>query len=293
MLMGDPKWIDVEGIPTRYFDKGAGETILLITGGNFGSPDSASTVEIWCENFHILGQHYRVIALDKLGQGHTGNPHNDDYRMQAVVAHARGFLQALDLRGLHLMGQSRGAMLAARLALESPERVRSCTLVNTGTLSPGVGLNEVALSGCPFPNGTREAQRWIFEHCAHDPASIDDALVEAGYQVMQLPKYQEAVRKMTVGGLAGRLFLPQLAILKRETLQWIADAGLGRPTQIVWGYNDHTTTMEAATELYRLIAGREPQTSFHLINAAGHHPFHEHPAQFNEIALGFLRNLQR
>lgn len=293
MLLGEPKWIDVEGIRTRYFDKGEGEPILLITGGNFGSPDSASTVEIWCDNFHVLARHYRVIALDKLGQGHTDNPKNDDYRMQAVVAHARGFLQALDLRGLHVMGQSRGAMLASRLTLESPERVRSCTLVNTGTLSPGVGLNEVHLSGCPHPNGTRESQRWIFERCAHNTDTITDELVDAGYQVMQLPKYQEAVRKMTAEGLAGSLFLPQLAVLKRDTLQRIADAGLGRPTQIIWGFNDHTTTMEAALELFRLIAARETQTGFHLINDAGHHPFHEHPEQFNEIALGFLRNLQR
>jgi 2-hydroxy-6-oxonona-2,4-dienedioate hydrolase len=293
MMLGEAKWVDVDGIPTRYFDKGTGEPVLLLTGGNFGNPHSASTVEIWGQNFHVLAEQYRVIALDKLGQGHTGNPKNDDYRMQAVVAHARAFLQAIDLRGIHIMGQSRGAMLAARITLESPERVRSCTLVNTGTLSPGVGLNEVALAGCPFPPATRESQRWVFEHCAHDTASITEDLVEAGFRVMQLPKYQESVRKMTVEGLGGRLFLPLLAVLKRETLQWIADAGLGRPTQIVWGYNDHTTTMEAATELYRLIAGREQQTSFHLINDAGHHPFHEHPAQFNEIALGFLRNLQR
>ncbi|SDR42690.1 2-hydroxymuconate semialdehyde hydrolase [Rhizobiales bacterium GAS113] len=293
MLLGEPKWVDIDGVRTRYFDKGRGEPILLVTGGNFGSPDSASTVEIWCDNFHVLAREYRVIAFDKLGQGHTDNPRNDDYRMQAVAAHAAGFLRTLDLTGIHIMGQSRGAMLAARLTLDCPERIRSCTLVNTGTLSPGVGLNEVHLSGCPCPVGTRESQRWIFEHCAFDPRSITDELVEAGYEVLKLPKYQEAVRKMMVEGLGAELFLPQLAKLKRETLQRIADAGLGRPAQIIWGYNDHTTTMEAAIELFQLISSREPHASFHLINEAGHHPFHEHPEQFNELALGFLRRLQR
>ncbi|BCH29357.1 3-oxoadipate enol-lactonase [Mesorhizobium sp. L-8-10] len=285
--------MDADGIRTRYFEKGQGEPIVLITGGNFGSPNSASVVEIWHDNFHVLARHYRVIAFDKLGQGHTDNPRDDDYTMQAVVAHARSFLARLNLRGIHIVGQSRGAMLAARLTLECPERIRSCTLVNTGTLSPGVGLNEVELSGCPYPAVSRESQRWVFERCAYRADSIIDPLVEAGHEVMCLPKYQEAVSKMTVGGLAETLFLRRLAPLKRETLQWIADAGLGRPTQIVWGYNDHTTTLEAAVDLFRLISSRDRGAGFHLINEAGHHPFHEHPEQFNAILLEFLARLRR
>ncbi|SMH38061.1 alpha/beta fold hydrolase [Mesorhizobium australicum] len=292
-MLGTPKWIEINGIRTRYFDKGAGEPIALITGGNFGSPSSASVVEIWHGNFEVLSRQYRVIAFDKLGQGHTDNPANDDYRMQAVVAHAASFLSALGLRGIHIVGQSRGAMLAARLTLECPELIRSCTLVNTGTLSPGVGLNEVELSGCPFPPVSRESQRWVFERCAYRPESIVEPLVEAGYEVLRLPKYQEAVMKMTRGGLAETLFLRQLAPLKRETLQWISDAGLGRPTQIIWGYNDHTTTLEAAVDLFQLISSRDAGASFHLINEAGHHPFHEHPAQFNAIMLEFLARLRR
>lgn len=292
MLPGPPRWIDVGGVPTRFFDAGQGEPILLITGGNFGSADAASTVEIWHRNVSVLAVGHRVLVLDKLGQGHTGNPPDDDYRMQAVVRHALGFVAALDLHGIHLVGQSRGAMLAARIALECPARVRSCTLVNTGTLSPGVGLNEVMLSACPFPPATRDSQRWLFEHCAADPTNITDDLVESGFEVMQLPKYQEAVRRMTVDGLGARLFLPHLARLKQETLQWIADRGFGRPTQIIWGRDDTTVTLDAALELFRMAADRDHQVGFHLINDAGHHPFLEHPAQFNEIVLGFLRTLQ-
>ena len=59
--------------------------------------------------------------------------------MQAVVRHAAGFIRALGLPPVHIVGHSRGAYAAIRLTLENHDLVRSVTIVNTGTLSPGVG----------------------------------------------------------------------------------------------------------------------------------------------------------
>ena len=36
--MGEPKWADVNGIRTRYFDKGTGAAVVFFHGGNFGAP---------------------------------------------------------------------------------------------------------------------------------------------------------------------------------------------------------------------------------------------------------------
>lgn len=294
MGMGvEPSWIDVDGVRTRYFAAGSGEPILLITGGNFGSPEAASTVETWDRNFLPLSRRYRVIAIDKLGQGHTGNPVvDDDYTMQAVIRHIVGFIGALGLENLHVVGQSRGGMPTAAVTRLCPERIRSLTIVNSSTLAPGIGLNEVALAGCPYPSGTRDAQRWLFQMCAFNKAIVTDDFVEAGYEVIHLPKYQESCRKMEVEGLKQSRFIPQLAKLKGELLDQLAAAGPGRPTQIVWGANDRTATLDRALSLYQLIASRERQASFTVINQAGHHPYREHPEQFNEIMFGFLGALQ-
>ena len=86
-----------------------------------------------------------MIALDKVGQGHTGNPLNDDYTMQAVVDHAATFLKALGLPPVHLVGHSRGGFAATRLTLQHQHLVRSLTIINSGTLMPRVGTNEVVL----------------------------------------------------------------------------------------------------------------------------------------------------
>ena len=77
-----PKHVDVDGIDTRYYEAGQGEPIVFIYGGNFGSADSASSAPVWSLNFLPLSERFKVIALDKLGQGHTGNPkRNEDYTM--------------------------------------------------------------------------------------------------------------------------------------------------------------------------------------------------------------------
>ena len=110
-------------------------------------------------------------------------------------------------------------------------------------------------------------------------------------EVGRLPKTWEAVRKMEDEGLKSRLFLPGLARQKAETLRWIEDRRMKRPTQVVWGYNDPTAPLRQGIPLYEMIAAGERQAYFHIINEAGHFPFREHPERFNGIVHGFIRSL--
>jgi 2-hydroxy-6-oxonona-2,4-dienedioate hydrolase len=294
MSMGvPPKWIDVDGLRTRYFEAGAGEPILFITGGNFGTSGFASIVETWNRNLVPLGDAgYRAIAVDKIGQGFTDNPPDDDYTMRAVIAHLIGFMNALDLRNAHVVGQSRGALPAAALMRECAHRIKSCTIVNTSSLAPGVSMNEVNLAGSPYPPFTREAHRWIFERCAFRPESVDDNYVEAGYEVFQSAKYRESVAAVEGRGLRRTLFMPDLARVRADVLHWLETAGIGRPTQVVWGFNDRSASFDRGRDLFERIASRERRASFHLINEAGHNPYRERPEQFNAIMASFLEALR-
>ena len=285
----DPKWVDVSGVDTRYFELGAGRPIVFIYGGNFGSADSASSAPIWKLNLLPLSEKYRVIAFDKLGQGHTGNPlRDDDYTMAAVVRHAAGFLDALGLDGVHLVGHSRGGYAATRIALEHPQRVKSLTIVNSGTLSPRVGTNDVVLSAGPHPPFSREGARWIYERYSFDKTAVTDEWIDTSYEVLNLPKYRESVRKMEEERLKTRLFFPSLARDKRETMGWLAEGRLQRPTQIVWSLNDKTTSFEGGLDLMQIVSAHERRTSFHLFNESGHFPYREHPERFNALVDGFV-----
>ncbi|MBB1633443.1 alpha/beta fold hydrolase [Cupriavidus sp. UME77] len=287
MSMGvEPTWIDVDRIQTRYFAKGNGQPMLLITGGHFGNPTATSVVQTWDRNFDVLSTAFHVIAVEKLGQGHTENPLHDDFTMQAVVGHLIAFLDKLGLKNVHLVGQSAGALPVVAIAKARPDLVSTCTLINSSTLSPGVGMTDVNLAGCPFPPYTRESQRWVMERSAFSSASVTQEYVEAGFEVLNLAKYKAGVRIMQ-GGVKDSLFLPRLAQMKRELLQWLSAGGLTRPTQVIWGANDRTAAVSRGLELFRMIAAHERRSYLSVINEAGHHPFREHPEHFNDLLMRF------
>ena len=282
------KWLDVGGIRTRWYEAGAGEPVVFIYGGNFGTADSASSAYTWSENLLPLSRQLHVVAFDKLGQGFTDNPAGDDFTMRAVVRHARDFVRALKLGPVHLVGHSRGGYAAMRLALEEHDLVKSVTIVNSGTLGPGVGTNEVVLSQPPYARGTRDCVRWVYQSYSYAPAVVTDEWVDAVMETLALPKYQDSIRKMIGEKLGTRLFLPELAREKRETLQWIADGRLQRPVQVIWGFNDRTAVIERGLELFQMLAANERRTQLHVINESGHFPFREHPARFNALLAGFV-----
>ena len=74
MDFSQAKFVDVDGIGTRYFEMGSGETVVLFHGGNFGSHHGADCAADWNLNFDGLAEECRVIAVDKIGQGYTDNP---------------------------------------------------------------------------------------------------------------------------------------------------------------------------------------------------------------------------
>lgn len=288
--MTGEKFVDVDGIRTRYFEKGSGPVVVLFHGGHFGSHDAADCAEDWSLNFDGLAQWFKVFAVDKIGQGFTDNPKRDEeYTMAAAVQHAYGFLKALGLRGAHPVGHSRGAYLVARLALEHPELFSTCILVDTNTLAPGISKNETVMANPPLPRLGRESQRWVLQKYSYGYEHITEEWLDVMMRVAALPKYQEAVKKMEDVGLRTTRFLPHLARQKDETLGIIRDRGFGIPTLLAWAYNDPTATIDQGHALFDLIAGNTPDSRMYIFNRAGHFSYREHPAEFNEMLRGFIQ----
>lgn len=286
--------IDVDGVATSYHEAGSGQPIVFIYGGNFGSAESAPSTHAWNLNFVPLAQRFRVIAFDKIGQGFSGNPLRDeDYTMAAVVRHTARFIETLKLPPVHVVGHSRGGFAGIRLALDYPHLVRSLTIVSSGTLSPRVGTNDVALARCPHPPFTRESARWVYQHYCFNPDTVTEEWIDRVYEVLQLPKYRDTVKKMVEEQLSSRVFLPELAKQKRETLQWVREGRLQRPTQIVFGANDPTVATEGAFDLFEMIGAHQRKTEVHIFNQAGHFSYREHPERFNALLSDFVDLIDR
>jgi pimeloyl-ACP methyl ester carboxylesterase len=288
-MLPEGRWIDVDGVRTRYFEAGRGDTVVFVYGGNFGTSDSASSAYTWSLNWKSLSETNHVLLPDKLGQGETDNPKRDgDYTMHATVQHLAGFIRALELPPVHIVGHSRGGYASVRLALEHHDLVRSVTLVNSGTLSPGVGTNEVVLARPPHPKYTPECVRWVYQQYSFNPDVVTDEWVRMVMQTLNLPKYRESVKKIEEENLGIRLFLPELAREKGETLQWLDDGRLQRPVQLFWGFDDRTATIDRGVDLFRTLAKHERRAQFHVFNQSGHFPFREHPARFNALLAKFV-----
>ena len=292
MDFSQAKFVDVDGISTRYFDKGKGETIVLFHGGNFGSHHGADCAADWNLNFDGLAEECRVVAVDKIGQGYTDNPEtDDDYTMARVVRHALGFLDALDLADCHIVGHSRGAYLTCRMTLENPTRIKSNIMVDTNTLGPGQGRNHIVFTDTPKPYLSRESQRWVMENYSWNPKIVTEDWLDELMRVAALPKYLESVRKMLDEGLLDRVFVPQLGREKRDTFDRLMSTGTQRPNLIVWGLNDPTATVDQGFGLYEIMVHQEPRTEMHVFNHSGHFSYREHPEAFNRLILDYAHSL--
>ena len=287
MPLTDPRYVDVDGIGTRYFEKGEGEPMVLVHGGHMGTV-AADLADDWDLNFDALARHYRVYALDKLGMGFTDNPKTDDgYTIQAQTDHVSRFMETLGLGPAHLCGHSRGGYLVARLALQHPGQCRSCIIIDSGTLSPGAGRNEIVHADPPLPLRSRECHRWVFERYSYSPACVTEGWLDVAVEAAHTPKYAEAVRKMSDEGLLATRFLPGLQRDLEETHRWLLDRGLQRPTLMLWGYNDPTAPLSQGMALMEFLTAKERRTYLHIFNESGHFCYREHPQAFNAAVRAF------
>jgi 2-hydroxy-6-oxonona-2,4-dienedioate hydrolase len=292
-MMGE-KFVDVDGIRTRYYEAGQGEPLLLFHGGHFGASDNVDLADNWGLNWPGFSQHFHVFAMDKLGQGFTDNPKRDeDYSMQAVVRHAADFIRAMGLDRYHLVGHSRGGYLVTRLTLENQAQVRTLTIVDSSTTAPGENIKRgPLLAGAPKPLLSRESIAWVTAAFSDSAAHVTDDWLDVRERVAKLPKTAEAIAKMSEqdggAGLSREVFLPGIEKQKAETLEWIKDGNLKVPTLLVWGKNDPSALLAGGVELFDIVSGSTAGAQMHIFNHAGHYSYREHPNDFVEVVSSFI-----
>src|SRR5215475_1381302 len=124
------EYLQVDGLKTFLVRAGSGHPLLLIHGA---APGASSLIN-WKLNIEPLAAAgFAVYAYDQPGFGYTDNP--SDHSIEYRVTHAKALIDALGLDQFHVVGNSVGGYIAARLALED-KRVKSFVTTNSGSLSP-------------------------------------------------------------------------------------------------------------------------------------------------------------
>ncbi len=282
----EAKFIDANGVSTRYYEVGQGEPMVLVHGSGFSGTASANT---WVPVLADLGERFRVFAPDKLASGMTGNPEDpEDYSLEGEVRHMVEFIRTLGLEQIHLVGQSRGAGLTLLLAVEHPELIKTLVLIDSETASPPVGdYNErrmVARAPCRSLEG-RAAVRCGWEALSYDASHVTDEFVEAGYFMEMQPKSQETeaiIRTLPAYPLAVNDWKPEAHRKIQE------DHVLQMPVLLYWGRNDPTAWLPSGLALFEMISETNSRTRMMIANEAGHFHYREHPEEFARNVINFI-----
>lgn len=287
----DGNFVNVGGLETRFFEKGEGEPIVLIHGGHFGLYYSAYS---WNLNWPFLSKSFHVYAFDRLGMGYTDNPvSNEDHTMSATISHAERFLDRLDLGEVSLIGHSRGAFVAASLALRRPKSIKSLIVIDTNTLSPydpNFDAGRTFYSKVGLKDGEGETRETVKREAianSYSTVHITDDFVDEMYEIATLPKTRTIKLKME--SLYDRVFFPELERSKIEITRAIKNGELKVPTLILWGMNDPSAPVRRGWELFDNVSRHASRCQFHVFNCAGHYSFREHPDEFNEIVTNFIK----
>ena len=287
------KWLDVDGVRTRYFEAGSGAfPLVLIHGGQMGDKSGGENAEDWDNNFPVFAERFKVIALDRLGQGYTGNPLRDeDCTMAGSVRHATRFLEELGLGPYNLVGHSRGGYVTARITLDRPDLVNACVVIDSNSAAKRTGRNDILFCNNPHKPGTLESSRWVYETYSYKPDHITDAWLAMKQKITESPRNQQAITKMHAEGMLATRFLPDLVEDKDDFFRRIKDDGFRRPILLFWAYNDPTAPVDLGLELFDLIAAKQPRTSLHIVNEAGHFSFRERAPEFNRVITDFIQGV--
>ena len=305
-LMGEAKYVDVDGIRTRYFDGGTGEAIVLVHGGQWPAVASARR---WSAIFDHLAANFHVYAFDKLGMGYTDNPRTDaDYSMGGVTRHAYGFIQALGLSRVTLVGHSRGALPIARIAVDHPELVANLVILDSNTLAPDDPNTppRVDLPAERTPPTRDEMWQSIMANTTvYNKDFVTEAYVDAQHRIAHLPKIQEIHTKFQEARDRWIEENPEMVEqrpefarnrgattwwlyeTKYETLDLIRAGNLTSPTLIVWGYNDPTAPHFLAVNLMETVSAVVDRAELHIINNCGHSVAEEQPEIVSRLITGF------
>jgi pimeloyl-ACP methyl ester carboxylesterase len=177
------------------------------------------------------------------------------------------------------------------MTLQRPDLVKTVTFVDSNTLAPGVGLNDIVLANPPGRPLSAACQRWVIEKYSYSSHHITDDWIDEIVKIAKRPEYEEARKIITDDGLRYTQFMPLLAREKLQMFAQIRDNGLQRPTNLIWGLNDPTAPVDMCRALFDLCALRESKTQMHIINQAGHFSFREHPEEFNACLTGFIEGV--
>ena len=255
-----PQVIQVGGKRVRYLAMGEGADALLLLHGFGGDLNN------WLFNQEPLAQGRSVYAIDLPGHGESAK-RLETGSLDEYAACVKGFMDAVDLHAVHLVGHSMGAAVALRIAVDTPARVRSLTLVCPAGL--GAEINIDFLRGFAAANSRNQLKPLLAQLFANQ-GLVNRQLVDDVLKYKRLEGVTQALE---------RTIAAQFADGRQRTL--LRDAFGRCPAQVIWGAEDRIIPPQHAQGLPATVA-------IHQLAGAGHMAHMEAATEVNRLIESFI-----
>jgi pyruvate dehydrogenase E2 component (dihydrolipoamide acetyltransferase) len=253
---GAPEIVTVDGRNISYLRRGeTGDPVLLIHG--FGGDKNN-----WLFNHEALASTNTVYALDLPGHGNS-DKNIDDPTFSGFAKVLLGFADALKLEEFHLVGHSLGGAISLSTVLESPDRIKSVTVISSVAL--GKEIDAEFLRAFVATNSRKELKDLARRLFANE-GLVTRQLVDDLLRFKRLDGVQSALEATLSFLLEGDR---QRTVLSQDI------KNLSAPIRAIWGEKDriipashaatigkdvhilpntgHMAHMEAANEVNRLL----------------------------------------
>jgi pimeloyl-ACP methyl ester carboxylesterase len=272
---------DVDGIQLSYTDSGHGVPFLLL-------PGTGENKEYWhAYQVPFFQRYYRVITLDQRDIGESDRP-GTPFETRDLARDAIALLTAIGCtEPAHVLGHSMGGRTAQWMALDYPDRVRTLTLVSSG--SGQYDPNKPVDRCLPIWQITRMIEMG-FEAYVRDNMSG-----RLGFTDAFRAAHPDIPERLFQLFLASRpsvqaWLLYTAARQRHETTDRLPD--IKQPTHVIVGKED---TVMGGTSFHpassQVLATLIPNATLSTVEGA-HHIFWEHPDATNELIHQFLSRHQ-
>ena len=267
----ESRFVDVGGVRTHYLTAGSGSPMVLVHGGGPGT-DSEDN---WRACIPGFAQHFTVYAPDFIGFGRSDKPAPDlyEYSQSARTRQIAGFIEALGLGAVALVGNALGGAVAVGTTIERPELVSKLVINGALGVARSPGEKGAARQYLPSREVSRENIAAFVRMCTDEKRDIA-AEVEYRYQLMQ-----------QMGAVAA-YDAAQAWVSSHGGVDYAdsAIASITHPTLIVWAKNNRVTSFDLALRFMDLIAN----SRLYVIPNSGHWTMVMCPDEFVRITTAFV-----
>lgn len=236
-----------------YVDEGQGQVLMLLHGLFGALSNWEAVVSRFQAKYRVVIPMLPIYTMPIKEAG-----------LEGLRQYVEGFVEAMQLDNMIIMGNSLGGHVALLYALNNDKKVNK--LILTGSS----GLFENAMGGSYPRRGSYDYIKERVEYTFYDPKVASKDLVDEVFETTRsIPKCMRIVaiaKSAQRNNLAGDLHKIKV------------------PTLLVWGLNDTITPPMVGHDFNRLI----PESKLRFIDQCCHAPMMEHPNKFNELVDEFI-----